>query len=210
MGNIADNLITLRKQKGFSQDELAQKIGISRQAVSNWERGVSTPDVETLKLLAQALEADFNTVLTGEAPRKAKMPENRVASLKNRRILLLLNLAVFAGHLALTLYKHRNLQALVIPGFFVSFALFVYFLFRHIITQNNYSILAGYDPKQDDPELVKKQMETIDLFNLLFAFVYSSFCFLSYVSHIRALLLVIHIVSFTSAVLVVNLKQKSG
>lgn len=38
---LADNIIALRKQNGFSQEEFAEKIGVSRQAVSSWERGGS-------------------------------------------------------------------------------------------------------------------------------------------------------------------------
>ena len=41
-----DNLVSLRKMHGFSQDELAEKIGISRQTISKYERGVSFPDIE--------------------------------------------------------------------------------------------------------------------------------------------------------------------
>lgn len=210
MGSIAENILALRKQRGLSQTELAEKIGISRQAVSNWERGIATPDVETLQLLAEALEVDFNAVLTG-AERSPKPPG---APPQTRTILLIINLALFAAHLAVALFRHLNPLVLIVPGFLASFSLFLFFLFRHVITQNDYSILAGYDPKQDDPEIVKKQLETIDLFNLLFAFLYSSLCFLTYglqgVDHARAFLLVLHIVSLSSCVIAVNLKMKSG
>lgn len=47
-----DNLIQLRKMNGFSQDELADRIGVSRQTLSKYETGESLPDIEKCKLLA--------------------------------------------------------------------------------------------------------------------------------------------------------------
>ena len=49
---ISDRLVKLRKQKGLSQEELAEKLGLSRQAISKWERGESIPDVLVLKSIA--------------------------------------------------------------------------------------------------------------------------------------------------------------
>lgn len=49
---IKDNLILLRKLHGFSQEEIAEKIGISRQAYGKWEKGETIPDIEKCDLLA--------------------------------------------------------------------------------------------------------------------------------------------------------------
>ena len=51
--NTKDILRQLRVQKGLSQDELAEKLYVTRQAVSRWETGETTPNVETLKLLSR-------------------------------------------------------------------------------------------------------------------------------------------------------------
>ncbi len=51
--SIADKLLALRKQNGLSQEELAEKLGISRQAVSKWERAEASPDTENLIALAK-------------------------------------------------------------------------------------------------------------------------------------------------------------
>ena len=48
-----DNLVSVRKMHGFSQDELAEKIGVSRQTLSKYETGESLPDIERCKLLAE-------------------------------------------------------------------------------------------------------------------------------------------------------------
>ena len=50
-----DNLVSARKMHGFSQDELAEKIGVSRQTLSKYETGESLPDIERGKLLAEVL-----------------------------------------------------------------------------------------------------------------------------------------------------------
>lgn len=49
---LKDNLIILRNIHGFSQEEIAEKIGISRQAYSKWEAGTTVPDIEKCMLLA--------------------------------------------------------------------------------------------------------------------------------------------------------------
>ena len=50
--NMADRIQHLRKNKGISQEELADKVGVSRQAVSKWESEQSTPDIEKVILLS--------------------------------------------------------------------------------------------------------------------------------------------------------------
>ncbi len=61
-------ILKLRMQKGLSQDELAEKIMVTRHAVSRWENGETVPNTETLKLLSKEFDVSINTLL-GE-PRK--------------------------------------------------------------------------------------------------------------------------------------------
>ena len=56
-------LRTLRMRNGLSQDELAEKLFVTRQAVSRWENGETTPYVETLKLLSRFFDVSINTLL---------------------------------------------------------------------------------------------------------------------------------------------------
>lgn len=53
----------LRTRKGLSQDELAEKIFVTRQAVSRWENGETVPNIETLKLLSRLFDVSINTLL---------------------------------------------------------------------------------------------------------------------------------------------------
>ena len=58
-----DMIRELRTKKGLSQDELAEKVFVSRQAVSRWENGETTPNTETLKLLSKLFDVSINTLL---------------------------------------------------------------------------------------------------------------------------------------------------
>ena len=58
-----DILYELRTKKGLSQDELAEKVYVTRQAVSRWENGETTPNTETLKLLSKLYDVSINTLL---------------------------------------------------------------------------------------------------------------------------------------------------
>lgn len=66
--NTKDVILELRTRKGLSQDELAEKIFVTRQAVSRWENGETVPNTETLKLLSKLFNVSINTLLG--SPRK--------------------------------------------------------------------------------------------------------------------------------------------
>ena len=63
-----DVIYGLRTKKGLSQDELAEKVYVTRQAVSRWETGETVPNTETLKLLSNYFGVTINTLLG--SPRK--------------------------------------------------------------------------------------------------------------------------------------------
>lgn len=58
-----DVILELRTKKGLSQDELAEELYVTRQAVSRWENGETIPNTETLKLLSKFFDVSINTLL---------------------------------------------------------------------------------------------------------------------------------------------------
>lgn len=66
--NIADRIQSLRKHKRISQEELADKIGVSRQAVSKWESEQSLPDIEKIILLSDYFDVTTDYLLKGIEP----------------------------------------------------------------------------------------------------------------------------------------------
>ncbi len=71
--NIADRIQYLRKEKHFSQEELADKLGVSRQSVSKWESEQSKPDLEKIIIMSDLFEVTTDYILKGiESPSQSK------------------------------------------------------------------------------------------------------------------------------------------
>ncbi len=66
MKDLGERIQKARKNKGYSQETLANLFGISRQAIQKWEKGENEPSIDSVKRLAQLLDVDFTYLLTGE------------------------------------------------------------------------------------------------------------------------------------------------
>lgn len=67
---ISVNLNTLRKQRGYSQEEVAEKIGVSRQAVAKWESGETVPDLENTMALAGLYGVSIDNLVNYQAKKR--------------------------------------------------------------------------------------------------------------------------------------------
>lgn len=72
---IAERLVAMRREAGLSQEELAGRLELSRQAISKWERGESAPDMGNLVALADLYEVSLDELIRGKAPEPAAAPE---------------------------------------------------------------------------------------------------------------------------------------
>ena len=61
-----DNLVQMRKLKGFTQEEVAEKVGVTRQAVAKWEAGETVPDLDKCKMLAEIFEVSLDDLANYE------------------------------------------------------------------------------------------------------------------------------------------------
>ena len=70
-----NKLYELRKQKGFSQEELANRLNVSRQTVSKWEVGDSTPDMEKLIAISDLFGISLDELVLNKTPEPAPAPQ---------------------------------------------------------------------------------------------------------------------------------------
>lgn len=74
--DFAENLKMLRKQAGMSQEQLAEKLGVSRQAVTKWETGAGIPDIENIMAISSLFDISIDVLLSNErGSKKLSEPE---------------------------------------------------------------------------------------------------------------------------------------
>lgn len=151
MRDIGKNIKTIRTQKSMTQDELAEKLFVIRQSVSNYETGRSRPDVQMLMKIAEALEVDMQELLY--EPVSAGERKKRVLWVLGIAVCnLLLGIAVYWGIGRTSEYASQTYHLLpnIIMGIFVRPA---YFLLLGISAAVCCRLLAN--PRPVNPKLAK-------------------------------------------------------
>jgi transcriptional regulator with XRE-family HTH domain len=64
--SLGKNILTLRKKNGLSQEQLGEKVNVTRQTISNWELDETAPNPEQLKLLSKALQVSIDTLVDND------------------------------------------------------------------------------------------------------------------------------------------------
>ena len=117
---IADRLVALRRAHGYSQEELATRLGVSRQAVSKWERAESSPDTDNLIALARLYSISLDELLLQparpeESAEAREEPEERLEQKRNKKrqakkekLLWLFTLALMVGLPVITHLLHLD------------------------------------------------------------------------------------------------------
>lgn len=95
MTKISENMKAARNKLGITQEELAEKLSVTRQAVSNWENGKTEPDIETLTKIAQIFDISIDELVGG-------IPTN-VAELRGSKTLLKMGIVFTAFYVVSTL-----------------------------------------------------------------------------------------------------------
>lgn len=72
-----NNLKFFRKKNGYTQEQIAEKIGVSRQAVAKWERGEALPDIENIMALADVYEVTVDSLVRNVAAYSGTSPEKQ-------------------------------------------------------------------------------------------------------------------------------------
>ena len=101
MENFGERLATLRKERGMSQEDLAEKLQLTRQTISNWETGASTPDISFLVSLAEVFEVSVDSLLGRSASHQKEKAKDPFLA-----IFCLFQLTIFVAGVVLYIWKY--------------------------------------------------------------------------------------------------------
>ena len=99
--SLGERLTKLRKEHGLSQEEVADKLNVTRQTVSKWETDASLPDFDKIIPLCNLYEIESNELLTGNKKESEQVLEDTKDN-KSKKVLIL-SISIFLYFLAVTL-----------------------------------------------------------------------------------------------------------
>lgn len=141
---LQKRLVELRKERGLSQENLAEKLYVSRQTISNWETGKTYPDINSLLLIATYFDISLDYLVKGDLPTMKQALEQKLL----KKWLLILVLAYFAFSVAYpTRYLLDSNQFSLLITFLGSILLFSLFQVCYIIKRyslNTYADLVNF------------------------------------------------------------------
>ena len=131
---LKENIKTIRKSRGLSQEELAIKLNVVRQTISKWEQGLSVPDSEMLISISEVLETPVSTLL-GENISESKVDDLKAISEK----LEIINLQ---------LLQRKNAKRKILHWILISLCIIIIIIFVFLNLLNSPYLNWNYN----DPE----------------------------------------------------------
>lgn len=117
--NIANNIIELRKLQGWTQAELAEKLNFTDKTISKWERGESTPDVESLAAMAKLFHLTVDELMSETVDKNVIIEKNKWTITKDMAKLALGIVAIWL--LGTGVFVYGTIDGFEGPGLWMSF-----------------------------------------------------------------------------------------
>ena len=132
---LGENIKILRKQKGLSQETLAQQLNVVRQTVSKWEKGLSVPDAEMLNTISELFEVPVSTLLGSTVEEPGKTSDSAMEEIAKQ-------LAVLNEQLATRSVRRRKTAKKILTGIVIAIAAVIVLLVTVML-------IYAYKPEKD-------------------------------------------------------------
>jgi len=179
MESFGDKIIALRKEQGLSQDDLAKKLNVSRQTISNWETNKTAPSIDLIEEISSALNISSSAFLD----KNSELIDGAQGNCSRGYYLLLSAVVLISAiHMVLGMMGKVPLFCVIVsPLFIMAFCLIMTTSFTTSIKNNDFTMIAGYK-KRDSVTQTTAQLKFILLLCGVFAIVCELLFFLVYYS----------------------------
>ena len=209
MTNIGESIKNLRTKNNISQEVLAENLSISRQAISNWEKGKSQSDSETLVKLASMFNVSVDDIL------QCQIDDKRITK-SYYWMVPILSVAFSILHFILAIMNHVALVGVIIAPMLAStIGLIMCFTFENGIKNRDFSMISGYKKEfeKDIPSYARRLRMTNAIISNL-ALMLNILYFLTYRVEkdqqmaISIVFFVVFILGLATALFIVAIKYK--
>ena len=141
--SLGERLYELRKKKGLSQEEVAEKLNVTRQSVSKWETDESKPDFDKIVPICELYEISTNELLNGTQEEKEEKEVKIINNDNKKKRAIFISIAIFLYFAALIWMVVAETSTslndgIIVGGFFLLCALATCLLVYQGIVLNNY------------------------------------------------------------------------
>ncbi|MGO1371326.1 MAG: helix-turn-helix domain-containing protein [Senegalia sp. (in: firmicutes)] len=208
--NFGDKIKLLRNKNKMTQEDLAKELNVTRQAISNWERGITIPDINMINNISRIFSITIDEIITGETKKIQKKFER-----KSSFILYISSIILFILNIVISTVIYKEIKIVTI--FPVSIILFIetiiFFTFGNAIKNDNFSVIAGYDRKiQYNKIVLKKILASIEnhimITSTIFIFLMIILGHISTPDFIGGIILLIYVMEFLSSIIIINMKNQ--
>jgi len=188
---IGENLLNLRKEKHLSQEEVAEKLGVTRQTISKWETDMSTPDFDKIMPLCELYEITADELLTGEEVTKEPKTEKETLIDKRKKAtgialgVLFYFISIIWIMVTIPVF---NMNPIVSSGVFLGFCGIGTYIIIYTNMAYGNSKKRKEEQEEKEPKVFKQIKTIIDMVTLL---IYLYISFVTFAWHITWILWVV-------------------
>ncbi len=203
--DLGERLLEYRKAKKLSQEDVAEKIGVSRQTVSKWETNQSMPDFDKIVPICELFEIDANELLTGnnnrnEEKENEKVLETKKSTNKSKGIIISISvflyiIGTFALPYMIEVLEYQDEHALMITSVLwgIATAILIYYFVSHPSKKEE----KNSEIKENREDDVNKEKENtienqiLEIIALIFTVIYLVISFITMAWHITWIIWII-------------------
>lgn len=187
--NLSERLLNLRKNKNLSQEEVADIIGVSRQTISKWETGISTPEFDKIEPLCKLYEISVDELVSGKKVESVKPDSTSKPNSKSTILLIVSIFIYFLAVIAVIILDENGLpDSIVASSFLFLIAIATCILVFRAITFGN-----NKQKQIKSQKIINKKFENIkSIISLITLIIYLVISFITFAWYITWIIWIIY------------------